>query len=448
MSKKKNVIVFFTDQQRWDTAGIHGNPLGLTPNLDYAARNGTDFHRAFTPQPVCAPARAALQTGLYPTTCGVYRNGILLSREHKTLADYFNEYGYETGYIGKWHLASNDCKGAVPKDMQGGYKYWLAANTVEMVSEPYKTILYDGEGNERFLPGYRVDAITDAGIRYINENKEKPFFLFMSFLEPHHQNHLDNYPAPDALTKPYTDGYMPPDLAKLVGTAPQHLGGYYGMVKRLDEAYGRVLDALKSLNLTGDTYVLFTSDHGCHFKTRNEEYKRSGHESSIRVPAVIYGGKQNKGIKIQNLVSLIDFPPTLLDLAGIPVPERMQGKTLKPLMERDDAEWEDEIYVQTSEVGNGRALRTRRWKYILRNDERKDIFPNGCCDTYDEVELYDLYADPYELNNLIGMQAYAEVTDYMRSRLLARAESIGEPPIKEIVKFPGRPSGQRKLSIV
>ena len=446
MDNKTNVIVFFTDQQRWDTLGIHGNPLGLTPNLDYAAQNGVDFHRAFTNQPVCAPARAILQTGLYPTKTGCWCNGKPLSREYKTLADYFNENGYETGYIGKWHLGEGTSR--VPEELRGGYKYWLAANAVESVSEQYKAILYDNDGNEVRLPGYRSDAYADAGIRYINDNRDKPFFLFMSFLEPHFQNHLDNYPAPDGHTKPYADKFTPPDLEKLVGSAPAHLAGYYGMVKRLDEAYGRILDALKSLNLTEKTIVLFTSDHGCHFKTRNAEYKRTGHESSIRIPAVLYGGKRNKGIKLQNLVSLIDMPPTLLDLAGIAVPECMQGKSIKPLIECNDAEWDDEVYVQTSESGTGRALRTQRWKYIVHTNESKDTDDNGYRDEYQEVEFYDLEADPYELTNLIGMDVYTDVIAYMRKRLIARATQAGEPPILKIKEAQRGNSRQRKIRVV
>ena len=118
---------------------------------------------------------------------------------------------------------------------------------------------------------------------------------------------------------------MPPDLAALGGSAHQHLGGYYGMVKRLDEALGRLLDALKSLDLLDNTIVLFTSDHGCHFKTRNAEYKRSCHESSIRVPTALSGPGFEGGGQVRQLVSLVDLPPTLLDAAGLPVPPADAG---------------------------------------------------------------------------------------------------------------------------
>jgi len=191
---RPNIIVFFTDQQRWDTTGVHGNPLELTPNLDRVAQEGTHLYNTFTCQPVCGPARSCLQTGMYATTTGCYRNGIPLPENTKTLAHYFNEAGYQTGYIGKWHLAAEE---PVSEPKRGGYKYWLAANALEHSSEPYRTIVYDNDMHPVQLPGYRVDALTDAAIRYVDEHKDNPFFLFLSFLEPHHQNRSDDYPAPD-----------------------------------------------------------------------------------------------------------------------------------------------------------------------------------------------------------------------------------------------------------
>ena len=204
-----NVIVFFTDQQRHDSTGIHGNPLELTPNFDRMAHRGTHVYHSFTPQPLCGPSRSVLQTGLYATTSGVFRNGITLPSGTKTLAHFFKEAGYKTGYIGKWHLASRD---PTPRSEQGGYDYWLAANTLEFSSHPYNTIVYDNDGKEIFLPGYRVDALTDAAIRFVTEHRDEPFFLFLSFLEPHHQNDLDDFPPPEGYRERYGGKWTPPDL--------------------------------------------------------------------------------------------------------------------------------------------------------------------------------------------------------------------------------------------
>ena len=195
-SERPNVIVFFTDQQRWDSTGVHGNPLDLTPNFDRMAQRGTHVAQSFTCQPVCGPARSCLQTGLYATTTGCFRNGIPLPPEHKTLAHYFREAGYRTGYIGKWHLAQQE---PVSEDRRGGYEFWLASNALEFTSDAYHTVMYDNDNQPVTLPGYRVDALTDASIRFINEASREvaPFFLFVSYIEPHHQNHRDDYPAPD-----------------------------------------------------------------------------------------------------------------------------------------------------------------------------------------------------------------------------------------------------------
>ncbi len=435
-----NVVVFFTDQQRWDTTGVHGNPLNLTPNFDRMAQGGTHVSRSFTNQPLCGPARSSLQTGLYPTVTGCYRNSIPLPSGTETLADYFREAGYDTGYIGKWHLADEE---PVPATKRGGYEYWLASNILEFTSGAYSTIVYDNQDKPIRLPGYRVDALTDAAIRYINAHQERPFYLFLSFLEPHQQNNLDDYPTPDGYRERYVGRWIPPDLAALGGSTHQHLAGYYGMVKRLDEALGRLLDALKSLNLTNNTVVLFTSDHGCHFKTRNKEYKRSCHESSIRVPTALQGPNFDGGGQIRELVSLIDLPPTLLDAAGLPIPKEMQGHSILPLVKSDEHEWPEEVFIQISESQVGRSVRTHRWKYGITAPDKSGLL-DPASDHYVEEYLYDLQVDSYELTNLVGLESHREVLAVMRERLIRQMAEAGEAePTIELA--PTRPSGERRV---
>jgi len=442
-SDNPNVVVFFTDQQRWDTAGVHGNPLGLTPNFDRVAQRGTHIFNSCTCQPLCGPARSSLQTGLYPTQTTVFRNHLALPLDKRTLAHYFREAGYHTGYIGKWHLADWD---PVPRHQQGGYDYWLGANLLELTSQPYNTILYDRDANPVELPGYRVDALTDAAISYIDRHKSHPFYLFLSFLEPHHQNHLDDYVAPDGYREQYAGRWMPPDLAALGGSSHQHLGGYYGMVKRLDEALGRLLDALKSLDLASNTVVLFTSDHGCHFKTRNSEYKRSCHESSIRVPTALQGPGFDGGGRVQHLVSIVDLPPTLLDAAGLPVPAEMEGRSILPLLRGEAEGWLEEVLIQISESQVGRAVRTHRWKYSVSAPD-KDGKQHPASDHYQEEFLYDLEADPYELTNLIGLESHQKVAAVMRDRLIHRMVKVGEaePIIEPAPMRPKLPAGVRRV---
>jgi arylsulfatase A-like enzyme len=435
MKNQPNILFFFTDQQRWDTSGLHGNPLDLTPNFDRMAQRGTHLDYMFTPQPVCGPARACLQTGTYATTNGCYRNNIALPSNTTTMAHYFGSAGYETAYIGKWHLADHKSPGPVAQEQRGGYNYWLAANQVEFTSDSYHAVLYNNENEEVRLPGYRVDALTDAAIRYIATPRENPFFLFLSFLEPHHQNHIDDYPPPDGYRERYAGKWIPPDLAALEGSSHQHLGGYYGMVKRLDEALGRILDAIKSLNMLDNTIVVFTSDHGCHFKTRNDEYKRSCHDSSIRVLGAIQGPGFNCGGKINNLISLIDLPPTLLDAAGIPVSADMQGRSILPLLNHQETSWPEEVFIQISESQVGRAVRTHRWKYGVTAPET-DGWNDSSSDHYVESYLYDLLSDPYELSNLIELSSHSEVARVMGERLIRRMVAAGEraPTIESVPK--------------
>lgn len=461
MKKSPNVIVFFTDQQRWDTSGLHGNPLNITPNFDRLAKAGTHIDQSITCQPVCGPARSCLQTGLYATQTGVWKNHMPINRELPTLAQYFKGHGYQTGYIGKWHLGSTE--GAVPENERGGYDYWLAANLLEFVSDSYDCVLYDNDDNEVKLPGYRVDAMTDAAIRYIDDayKKDDPFFLFVSYLEPHHQNHLDDYPPPEGYREEYTGKWTPPDLQALGGSSGQHLGGYYGMVKRLDEALGRIQDTLISLGADKDTIILFTSDHGCHFKTRNSEYKRSCHESSVRVPTMFSGPGFESGGRRKEVVSLVDLVPTLLESAGIEIPDTLSGRSLMPRLRGQNTPWEQEAFIQISESEIGRAIRTSRWKYSVVAKDVDDKTAGGDsgyaeapgmngmvaagASSYEEACLYDLISDPYELQNLIDYTSHEEVAGILRDKLLAAMERAGEekPEIRIIPKIK---KSQRKVT--
>ncbi|WP_433019068.1 sulfatase-like hydrolase/transferase [Kribbella sp. CA-294648] len=438
------MVVFLTDQQRWDSAGLHGNPLDLTPNFDRLARAGTHLVNTFVSNPVCGPSRASLQTGLYPSSLGCFRNGIPLPSNVSTLATCFTEGGYATGYIGKWHLADPSSRGPVAVEGRGGYRQWLAANVLEFTSDAYRTELYDNEGRAVELPGYRVDALTDAAIRFVDSHKANPFLLFLSYLEPHHQNTRDDHPAPVGYRERYEGRWVPPDLAAFGGSSHRDLAGYWGMVRRLDEALGRLCDALLSLDLADNTIVLFTSDHGSHFKTRNDDYKRSCHDVSIRVPTAVWGpGFDGKG-QVKHLVSSVDIAPTLLDAAGLPVPAEMEGRSLMPVLDGKVLDWPTDVMVQISESQLGRAIRTHRWKYSVRASD-DDGTTRASADEYTEEFLYDLYSDPFEIVNLVGLESHRLVADVMRQRLLRRIEEIGEPaPV--ILPAPPRPGGQRSIS--
>lgn len=455
MAKQKpNVLIFFTDQQRWDTVGVNGNPSGLTPNLDRIAAANTNIPLGFTCQPVCGPARGCLQTGQYASTNKCYTNVSGLSPESHNLGKLFKQGGYTTGYIGKWHLAGPGHGGPVPAETRQGYDYWLGANLLELVSDHYNTVLYNNDGNECRLPGYRVDAMTDAAIRYIAEPKDEPFFLTISYLEPHHQNHRDDHPAPEGYASLYKDAWMPPDLRTLPGFNPPHLtggtacrdwAGYCGMIKRLDEALGRLEDCLRSTGQLDDTIIVFMSDHGSHFKTRNAEYKRSCQDSSIHIPMVFAGPGFRAGGNLDQFVSLVDIAPTILDAAGLEVPEEMEGASILPLLRKESIDWPDSAYFQLSEASIGRGIRTKRWKYcvIAQELEGRDV---PTADTlFTEEYLYDLYSDPYELVNIIESSAHDPVKEHLRAKLTERMVAIGEPPPK-IAAVASHKIGQRRVA--
>ena len=323
---KPNILFIFSDQQRWDTCGCYGQPLDITPNLDRMAREGVRFEQAFTCQPVCGPARASLQTGRYPTEVGCHTNHRMLPLDEKTIAHHFAENGYEVGYIGKWHLASTGPIGGpddfrvkpVPPERRGGYvDYWLASDTLEFTSHSYDGHMFDGNMQQRDFPEgrYRVDAHTDWVLEYLQTRTgEKPFFLFVSYIEPHHQNDHNHYEGPHGSKERFKDFATPGDLVGTEGDWRAEYPDYLGCIHSLDENLGRIRAELERLGLAENTLVIYTSDHGSHFRTRNPEYKRSCHDGCIRIPMIACGPGFSGGKVIDDLVSLIDLPPTILAL--------------------------------------------------------------------------------------------------------------------------------------
>ena len=426
---RPNIIFYFSDQQRWDTVNEEA-----TPNLMQLAREGIQFENSYTCQPVCGPARACLQTGMYATQCGCYWNGVPLPQTIRPMAEYFNEAGYETAYVGKWHLASDrlpnvgfHCeKTAIPKERQGGYKnWWRAADVLEFTSHGYDGYVFDAEGNQIDFKGYRADCINDFALEYLDQKtSDDPFFLFISQLEPHHQNDRHCYEGPKETVEKFRDYPIPPDLSFLEGDYEKMYPDDMAAINRLDENVGRLVAKLKEKGLYENTILIYTSDHGSHFKTRNLEYKRSCHDSATHTPLIIRGGPFQGGKKEERLVSLIDLPPTMLDLAGIPIPKSYMGHSLVRELAGEEPE-RDCVFIQISESQCGRAIRTKQYKYSVRA-----LAPTGYTihrsPVYFEDYLYDLTKDPIEKNNLIKDRSYAFVRQKMKKLLLREMERAGE----------------------
>ena len=433
--KRPNIVFLFSDQQRWDTCGCYGQPLAITPNIDRLAAEGVRFEHAFSCQPVCGPARACLQTGKYATEIGCHTNHRMLPLDEKTLAHHFSGQGYDTAYIGKWHLASCGELGGpddfttqpVPKERRGGYDHWLASDVLEFTSHSYDGYMFDADGNRRFFPEgrYRADAQTDWAIEYLeSRNPDTPFFLFMSYIEPHHQNDHEHYEGPKGSREAFKDFVAPGDLVGTAGDWRAEYPDYLGCIRSLDENVGRIRDTLQRLGLADNTLLVYTSDHGSHFRTRNDEYKRSCHEGCIRVPLVMHGPGFTGGRTLPEMVSLLDLPPTLMAAAGIAPPPTMRGRALQAVLAGSAAAWPEEVFVQISESQCGRAIRTRKWKYSVRAPDRSGSAPSS--DLYVEDFLYDLEADPHERNNLVADPDLQPVREELARTLKRRMVEAGE----------------------
>jgi arylsulfatase A-like enzyme len=285
--------------------------------------------------------------------------------------------------------------------------------------------MFDGEGKRVDFPEgrYRVDAQTDFALDYLrNRDGEQPFFLFLSYIEPHHQNDHKHFEGPKGSKERFKDYPVPGDLAGLKGDWREELPDYLGCCASLDENVGRIRAELKTLGLADNTIVIYTSDHACHFRTRNSEYKRSCHESSIRVPMIITGPGFRDGGTVDDLVSLIDLPPTVVAAGGVVPPETMRGRPLQALADGTAEDWPEEVFVQISESQCGRAIRTRKWKYSVRAPGKSQ----AAAESYYEDFLYDLEADPHERNNLVRDPALAEVRADLCRRLKRRMTEAGE----------------------
>ncbi|MFU0799305.1 MAG: sulfatase-like hydrolase/transferase [Xylanivirga thermophila] len=241
-----------------------------------------------------------------------------------------------------------------------------ASSYSKLGSNGYGGYMYDKDMNKVEFSGYRADAVTDFALDYLqNRDKTNPFFLFLSYIEPHHQNDRNRYEGPKGSKERFNGFEVPGDLVDTEGDWRENYPDYLGCCASIDWNVGRLREELKRQGIAKDTVIVYTSDHGSHFKTRNSEYKRSCHEGSIRIPLLAYGPGFEGGRIVHELVSSIDIPPTLLACGDIDKPQTMRGRCLQELVNGKDVDWPQEVYIQISESQVGRAIRTKRWKYSV-----------------------------------------------------------------------------------
>jgi len=426
-AQKPNIIVIISDQFRGDMIGAAGtNPMGLTPNLDRMAQRGTMFRSAVCSQPVCAPARGTLFTGQYPERHGVWKNAEPIKPDAKTLATACRDAGYSANYIGKWHLGLGgpNNSGPVAAEYRGGFlNLWEASNALELTSHPYEGDMFDADGKAIHFSGiYRTDFMTQRAQKFLKSAKD-PFLLVLSYLEVHHQNDIDAFVPPKEYAGRYKNPFIPQDLRPLPGSWMQQFADYCACVAKMDETVGTILKTLEENNQLQNTIVLFVSDHGCHFKTRNAEYKRSPHEASIHIPLIVQGPGFDRSAQIPEIVSHVDITPSLLTAAGIPVPGSMQGHSFLPLLDRKTSgAWRNEAYITMSENYTGRILRTPEWTYAVAAPKKAGWKAVPAAAEYNEYMMYDLAADPYQHVNLAGRVETRQVAAQLRERLLGRIQ--------------------------
>jgi len=396
-ARKPNFLFILADQFRGDAFGAAGNRFVHTPNLDRLARGGVRFANAYTPQAVCAPARASMLTGVFPTTHGLTDNvygidSVFALPQYKLTPHYPGELraaGYRTGYIGKLHLAEKD---------PGLWDYYNGYNS----QKPHWL-------GERDNSPYRSDVETDDAIRFIGENRERPFLLTVSYYPPH-------------------DPYNPPRryYAHYEGKNVDQVD-YYAACSAIDFCVGRLLDSLDSHGLAQDTMVIFTSEHGETFGQRPlSTNKRVGYEESARVPMLVrYPAVLPAGYVYEGGVSTVDLMPTMLAAAGRPIPPRVQGKNRIPDILARRTGWSEPVFTQNitqPRIRNGphdeRMVRWKEWKLIVRK-LRAEGMP-------DMDELYDLGADPEERRNLLGRPETKAKTAELAGMLKAWGQRTGD----------------------
>jgi uncharacterized sulfatase len=440
--KKRQIVVIMTDTQRKDMLGCYGNPKMKTPNLDNLASRGLRFENAYTTQPVCGPARSALFTGTFPHTNGSWGNSMPLSQQTKTIGQRLSNEGFNTAYIGKYHLDGGDYFGWGECPDGWNPEYWYDHRSyLEELSEKdrkksraFKTLL-DPSFTEEKTFGYRVAGKAE---QFLLENNEDDFFMVASFDEPHdpylcpmkyvmkhtpsHYRIPENYKE-DLSEKPeqhrlWSEGEsLSPAMLKIMTSI------YFGCNSFVDAQIGRVLEAVDKY--APDALIIYTSDHGDSLGSHGFISKGpSMYEETTNIPFIVrWPGESPENESSESLVSHIDLVPTVLDYAGFTAPKTLEGKSLLALFRDKDATVNNEVFMEYGRYevdldGFGgfqpiRCVFDGRYKLVINLLETD--------------ELYDLSEDPTEEINLIENKLLKETRNRLHDRLLGWMNESRDP---------------------
>jgi arylsulfatase A-like enzyme len=429
-----NVVFVLTDQWRRQATGYGGGPNALTPNLDKLATQSVNLTNAVSGCPVCCPYRASLLTGQYPLTHGVFLNDLCLSPKGVTLAQAYAKGGYDTAYIGKWHLDGHGRASYIPPERRHGFDYW---KVLECTHNYNRSFYYAADSKTRLTwPGYDARAQTDDARAYIRKHASgaKPFILVLSLGPPHNPYQT----AP----KKYRELYKGKELklrenvpASARGRARKDLAGYYAHISALDACVGDLLDTIDKAGIADNTIFVFTSDHGDMLGSQGMSRKQKPWDESIMVPFLLrypaaLGGKPRT---IDMPINTPDIMPTLLGLSGIKIPKGVEGADYSGVLLARKKPSNDAVLITCVSPfgewyrGKGRefrGIRTRRYTYVR--------------DLKGPWLLYDNQKDPNQLNNLAGKGDSADLQKRLDSLLAEKLKGTGDdfqPGTKYIDKW-------------
>jgi len=412
---KPNLVFIMADQWRAQATGYTGNPDVSTPNLDRLAEESVNFANAVSGCPVCCPYRASLMTGRYPLTHGVFLNDVRLSNDAPSIAHSYNNAGYETAYIGKWHLDGDHRSAFIPRERRQGFKFWKALGC----THDYNNSFYYADQNVKLKwEGYDAIAQTKEAQGYIRQHANtRPFALFLSWGPPHSPYHT----APQQYKDLFSDKKLTlrPNVPKQYeAPAEKTLAGYYAHIAALDDCVGQILHTLVELALGNDTILVFTADHGDMLFSQGQQKKQRPWDESIKVPFLVrYSAAHGRGARTIDIpINTPDIMPTLLGLSGVAVPDTVEGTDFSHIIRGAQVPKDNAALItcpspfgQWKRKKHGgreyRGLRTKRYTYV------RDL--NG------PWLLYDNQRDPYQLDNLCNNPKYSKLQKKLE-KLLSR----------------------------
>lgn len=422
-SHRPNVVFVLADQWRSQATGYNGdeNLKGRTPNIDRIAETGLNFINTISVCPLSSPTRASLLTGQYPTTHGIFMNDLHLRDEALTMAEIYKESGYQTAYIGKWHLDGMGRSNFTPRERRQGFDYWKGLEC----SHDYNHMLYyAGDSDEkRYWEGYAPYSETGDAIRYIRENAKKgtPFLLFLAWGAPHFPH--DNAPEDmQRLFLPDSIRLEPNVPANMRGVARKESAGYYAHIAALDKCIGDLQRALIESGISDNTIFVFTSDHGEMMGSQGirPTQKQVPWAESVRVPFLLQYPARfgTKKIRITAPLNTPDILPTLLSLSDVPVPPTVEGEDMTEVIRKP---WKMK--------GKAALIMSVSPSAAVLKDEYRGIYTSR--HTYIKTLkgpwlLYDNINDPMQLNNLADNSTYADLQKKLESSLQAELKKIGD----------------------